>query len=361
MKDIIKRISELQPHYSSSNTPEMKERGELIRGALVNEVRNLLPRLQLAFDQVIDDLGVEGSDGIGRKTEAPWVRLFSRAMSPNPRDGFYLVLHFAADGSAVFVTVGCGSTVWRDGDLIPVSDEELASRTTWAKEVVLEKWETLAPFADEIHLGATAPLPRTFEKATALACRIDILDLDSTDLEALVFSASERLNQIYLAQLNGRDVTPADQDANEVSQISRPLRRRAGRQGFGLTAPERRAVELRAMALALEFLRAEGYICQDTSASESFDIIATRGDVSLKVEVKGTTSDFCDSILMTRNEVELHRREKGKTGLIIVSKVRLKREEQTSQAFGGLVEALLSWDIDQWAADPIAFQLRRSI
>ena len=80
------------------------------------------------------------------------------------------------------------------GDLIPVLAEELTSRTAWAKEVVLEKWETLVPFAHEIHPGATARLPKTSEKTTALACRAAIPDLDSIDLEALVFTARERLN-----------------------------------------------------------------------------------------------------------------------------------------------------------------------
>lgn len=359
MKSIIKRISELQPRYSSTNTPEMKERGELIRGALVDAIKQLLPRLQAAFDNVFDDLGVEGSDGIGRKTEAPWVRVFSRTMSPNAREGFYLVLHFAADGSAAFVTVGCGSTVLRQGDLIPILDHELEMRTSWAKAVVLEKWNTLSPFVDEIRLGASAPLPRTFEKATALAKRIPISDLSSTDLDALLVEACERLNAIYLAQLEGRDMTPADQDSNEVSLIARPLHRRIGRQGFGLSGSERKAVELRAMSLALDFLKREGFTCEDTSGSESFDIAASRGGENIKVEVKGTTSDLCDSILMTRNEVELHRREKGRTGLIIVSQIRLKRDSESPEAYGGSVEALIDWDIDQWSSEPIAYQLSR--
>jgi hypothetical protein len=109
MHTTLASICELQKKYSSSNTPEMQERGRLVRTVLAQEIRDRIPDVQKAFDSVFDDLAVEGSDGIGRKTEAPWVRLFSKAMSPNPRQGFYLVIHFAADGSAVFVTVGCGS------------------------------------------------------------------------------------------------------------------------------------------------------------------------------------------------------------------------------------------------------------
>ena len=78
----------------------MKERGELIRQELPLKLRLLLPLLSNVFDDIFDDLAVEGRDGIGRKTEAPWVRIFSKAMSPSPREGYYLVFHFAADGSA---------------------------------------------------------------------------------------------------------------------------------------------------------------------------------------------------------------------------------------------------------------------
>jgi hypothetical protein len=77
------------------------------------------------------------------------------------------------------------------------------------------------------------------------------------------------------------------------------------------------------------------------------------------IEVKGTTSDLCESVLMTRNEVELHRREKGRTGLLIVSQIRLDRSGATPSASGGKVEAMLHWDIDQWMLESIAFQVRR--
>lgn len=359
MKETLAKICELQPKYSSSNTPEMQERGLLIRTELAGELRGRLPALQGAFDSLFDDLAVDASDGIGRKTEAPWVRLYSKAMSPNPREGFYLVIHFAANGSAVFFTVGCGSTIWSGGDLRPISDGELLKRTSWARAVVQRKWGTLAPFPDEIALGANAPLPRTFEKATAIARRVSVSDLDENDIQRTLFAAAERLNQIYLAQLDQRDVSQGDRDADDVVSILRPLRSSRRRQGVGLTAPERKAVELRAMQLAAEHLQALGYELKDTSSSESFDFLAHKDGSTMKVEVKGTTSDLCDSIMMTRNEVDLHRNEKGATGLIIVSAIKLIKSPAGPVASAGTLEALLRWDIDQWIASPIAFQVSR--
>lgn len=358
MRDALAMICDLQPKYSSSNTPEMQERGRLIRTELADELKSRLTEFQSAFDSIFDDLSVEASDGIGRKTEAPWVRVFSKAMSPNPREGFYLVVHFAADGSAVFITVGCGSTIWSGGDLRAIPDDELKARTSWAKTVIMQRFKTLTPFTDEINLGAKAALPKTFEKATALAKRINRSELQSADLDGLLYGAAERLGEIYLAQLDQRDVSQGDQDAEEIIAIAKPLRR-GRRQGQGLTAAERKAVELRAMTLAIEYLKGQDYDCKDTSASESFDVLATKMGTSIKVEVKGTTSDLCDSILMTRNEIDLHRKEKGLTGLLIVSKIQLVRGTQGPNANGGEVEDLMKWDIDSWFADPIAFQVSR--
>lgn len=337
----------------------MQERGNLIRSVLTQELRDRLHDLARAFDPLFDDLAVEGSDGIGRKTEAPWVRLYSKAMSPTAREGFYVVLHFSADGSAVFITIGCGSTIWSGGDLRPISDEQLKAKTSWARSVIERHWGTSSPFSDTIALGARAPLPRTFEKATVLARQVPIASVDSVDLDGLLFACAERLSVIYLAQIEQRDVAPGDQDALEISSIVKPLRRRTRGQGIGLTAAERRVVELRAMLLATQFLESEGFTCDDKSAINSFDILARRDGQVLMIEVKGTTSDLCESVLMTRNEVELHRRERGRTGLLIVSQIRLDRSEVTPNASGGQVEALLHWDIDQWILESVAFQVRR--
>ncbi len=169
MRNTLRRICELQKSYSSSNTEAMKERGQLIRQTLVAELRDELPAFSDSLGRYANDMNVEGSDGIGRKTEAPWTRIYSSKMSPSAREGFYIVFHFAADGTAVFVTIGCGSTIWKDGDLSAVSDEELASRTSWARQVIIDRWKTLDPFAKSMSLGAKADLPRTFEKATAIS------------------------------------------------------------------------------------------------------------------------------------------------------------------------------------------------
>jgi ribosomal protein L37AE/L43A len=130
-----------------------------------------------------------------------------------------------------------------------------------------------------------------------------------------------------------------------------------GRQGFNLTGPERKAVELRAMAIAHEHLKALGYRAKDTSSNHPYDFLATGNGKEIKVEVKGTTVKDAGTVLMTRNEVKLHRAEKGNTGLIIVSGIQLTDRDSDPKATGGDLKAFFPWDIDPCTVDPIAYEI----
>jgi hypothetical protein len=62
---------------------------------------------------------------------------------------------------------------------------------------------------------------------------------------------------------------------------------------------------------------------------------------------------------MTKNEVDLHRSEKGATALIVVSKIRLSGDGGKYAADGGEAEIMLGWDIAEWELEPTAFRLTR--
>lgn len=127
----IKRVAELQLEYSSENTPAMSERGQIIRVDLPDFLRKHISEFENGLGRFFSELKIEGRDGIGRKTEAPWVRLYSATLSPSATIGFYVVIHFALDGSKFFVTIGCAATKWDNerGDLIKQSMiEEIANR-----------------------------------------------------------------------------------------------------------------------------------------------------------------------------------------------------------------------------------------
>ena len=99
LSETISRIGELQRSWSKYNTPEMAERGVLIRNTMVAELEEFrnefVESLATQGKQYGDDLGIAGRDGSGNKGAAPWVRIFSKHMSPSASAGFYLVFHFS--------------------------------------------------------------------------------------------------------------------------------------------------------------------------------------------------------------------------------------------------------------------------
>ena len=63
----IQRIAELQRSYLSENTPEMKERGRIIRSDLPELLRGSFPALKATSGRFADDLKIEGEIVLGAK------------------------------------------------------------------------------------------------------------------------------------------------------------------------------------------------------------------------------------------------------------------------------------------------------
>lgn len=358
MQEILKRICELQPSYSPNNTPEMQERGVLIRQKLRDAVASLSPGLAAQLGPYGVDFGVEASDGIGRKTEAPWVRFHSNVMSPSPQDGYYVVIHFKRDGSGVYLTLGCGSTIWNGRSLKRLKPAELREKTVLAKQAVMDVHGAVSAYEDQIDLGANAVLPRTFEQATSLARFIPISSLDNLDIEAHLNQLAVYLKTVYDAQSLGFDLSQADQAQEDIERVLSPKKGRKGSQGYGLSSVEKRAVELRAMDLAKAWLHDQGYSAKDTSKNKPYDFLAEKGNTKLFVEVKGTTSSDPSAVLMTANEVELHQARKGETALAIVSSIKLQKGTEP-KASGGTLNMMVGWDIDTWSLSPTTYRVEK--
>ncbi len=122
---------------------------------------------------------------------------------------------------------------------------------------------------------------------------------------------------------------------------------RPGGQGFGLTVEQRRAVELRAMAVAAELYAREGWTTEDTSSNNPFDLLATRGDERWFVEVKGTTGPG-ETVVLTRGEVEHAKSHGEKTALVVVTGIVL---EQVSGLWCG-VSGRVAKHLRPWSPEP---------
>ncbi len=332
----------------------------MVRQVLTKELRALEDTLSAALGPFGADFHVDASDGIGNKTELPWTRFCSKEMSPRPTDGFYVVLHFSTDGTGVNISVGCSSSKFHNGYSIILPPKELAQRVQWARRIVEEDRGSLKPFTDSNDFGARLRLPKSFQDASALVKKVAYDDIDNEVVTDHLVTAAEMLRAIYSAQRQGRELSPADQTELDILSITRPNSTIAKSQGFGLTAKERKAVELRAMKLAEDWLKGQGYKPKDTSSNKPYDFEAKKGEERIFVEVKGTTSDKADAIAMTHGEVALHRREKGNTALLIVTGIRPHRGDTNGpSASGGKLEALVGWDIDAWLLEPTAFRVSR--
>ena len=70
----LSRVLDLQPSYSSQNTPEMQERGAVLRHEIKTFLEAQSEKLSECLGLFGADFHVDVSDGIGRKTELPWAR-----------------------------------------------------------------------------------------------------------------------------------------------------------------------------------------------------------------------------------------------------------------------------------------------
>ena len=90
-------------------------------------------------------------------------------------------------------------------------------------------------------------------------------------------------------------------------------------------------------------LEKHGYLnVTDVSGTQSCDFWASFGGEHKYIEVKGTTSSF-GTILLTANEVELHREFHPDNILIVIHDIELV--ETGTEARGGHLVAFDAWDI----------------
>jgi len=168
----------------------------------------------------------------------------------------------------------------------------------------------------------------------------------------------EELWSNHLAAL-GRNGSPEVSDAiAAVESVSNPRRKFLRRR---LTAEENAAIEERAVVVTRKHFEDElGYKTEDVGKRESYDVHATKGQEVVKVEVKGTTTDGAE-VVLTRNEVNLHRAEHPNNALAVVRNITLDRSGDQPVATGGELVLVMPWEINEGGLIPIAYDYRTGI
>lgn len=174
--------------------------------------------------------------------------------------------------------------------------------------------------------------------------------LDQTVRERLDDLLDSRL--VDLANEDAAGIADAEQEIEVVANPRRPGRRG---QGFGLSAAQRRAIEIQAVAVATSHLESDGWVVEDVGATRSYDLHATKGSTYLIVEVKGTTS-LGESVLLTHNEVQTHRDNYPNTALMVVKGIALTESNGSPVASGGTLAVHQPWKPEAKDLQPLSFR-----
>ncbi len=358
MHEILSEIVALQSSYSASQTQEMDRRGILIRQTFPAAIEANGSALRRSLGKYGEDARAEGKDNQGNMSRIPWVRWFSTSRSPSATYGWYVVYLFHPDGSGVSLCLSHGSTQIVGAGFVNRSDEEVAEVMGWAASVLGSEFETDPTVRLGIELG-TFDLARAYERTT-VASKFYPKEHIPTDQALLtdLVRFMRPLEKLYHAQDSG--IVPGSISVeilglyDDLEKLASPVKSRPKGQGR-LSAPLRKLVELHAMIIAEQWLRDEGFEYKNVSSTDSCDFRARRGDEDWVVEVKGTTGGL-GSVLLTRNEVALHRVSYPHNALLVVHDIKLSEGETAPK--GGKLAAFSPWRVEDDRLSALAFEYR---
>jgi len=361
MRVSLRDVLLLQPQWTSQNTPAMQKRGRLIRHEVAGWLREQLPVLRRGAPVDTADWRVEASDGAGNKNVVPWVRVYSAARSPSATSGWYVVYLFGAQGDRAYLSLMQGTSEWTNGEFQSRPLPGLRERAQRAREVLADRLRPRPDLVEKIVLNADrSKHGPAYEAGTVAAFEyeVDAMPSDEVLLSDLSFLVSVLSHLYDIAPHVGLEDDLAPEIVDALVEADRSAGR--GRRGQGLrqTAAERVAIERRAVAVAAEYLTAEGYEVVDVGATESYDLDARRGEQHLYVEVKGTTTVWTNGseILLTRKEVALHLREYPNNMLLIVSRIALDRSITPPSASGGELRVIQPWRLVEANLTPVTYR-----
>lgn len=196
-------VAALQPRYTSFATPDMQQRGRLIRRTIPQRIEAAIQSQQVVVPHFFTDLKVSASDGISAKAEIPWVRIHSASLSPRATAGRYLVYLFDNTGQTLFLSLSSGAMTLEKGRYVPRPAAALANVVAWAREILSEQID-IAPYAQRPQLGRVrSNLGRTYEKSSILSVPYPVDNLpDDTELWADLSLFLQLLMSVHQAELD---------------------------------------------------------------------------------------------------------------------------------------------------------------
>ncbi|MGQ4414587.1 DUF3578 domain-containing protein [Streptomyces sp. SAS_269] len=366
MRELLGEVLDLQKVWRSHDSKEMERRGELICGDIPGWLGVYREAVAQALDLSPEKVGIEGRNATGRYSRIPWARVYSFDQSPKSTQGWYIVYLFSASGDRVYLSLNQATRIWNGGEFKPREPAVLKRRVDWARSLIATQTAGREHLKSEIKLNAHTKVGRSYPLGNVTAIEYTREALPDPEVlgEDLLYMAS-LLDTVYRAESAAPYLT--DDIAPEVVEAEHSAAKAAGRrcarypnQGFLLAVDERRAVEARSVYMASEYFKAQGWSVQDVGAKRPYDLHLCRGQETLRVEVKGTTSDG-SQVILTRSEIEHQREFAPSNALVIVHSITLDRTVEPAVATGGTLKCISPWFIDDKNLTAVSYIYRSGI
>lgn len=156
----------------------------------------------------------------------------------------------------------------------------------------------------------------------------------------------------YVTNYGGPKISSRE---DEIQEDILTTEHSSGGQGFQSDVEIRLMIESHAMATCKKHYSDQGYKVVDVSANSSYDFIITKNEQSHFVEVKGT-QNAGNTIVLTRNEVDLSREQGKSMVLFIVHSIVMNKK--TVRKGSGVVSIIEPWLVIDDRLTPISFTYR---
>lgn len=156
----------------------------------------------------------------------------------------------------------------------------------------------------------------------------------------------------YVENYNGPKITSRD---DEIQEDILTAECSSGGQGFQSDVKVRLMIEEHAMDICKKYYSDKKYEVKDVSANCPYDFIVKKDGLSRFIEVKGTKTAG-DTIILTKNEVNINRTQGDKMVLFIVHSIVMNKI--TVKKGSGIVSIIDPWRVSNDRLTPLSFTYR---
>ena len=163
-------------------------------------------------------------------------------------------------------------------------------------------------------------------------------------------------SNVYLIAFDSEASGGQSAEASYTAEAERSYAASRG-QRYAQSTARKEATELYAMDAAKTYLENEGYEWVDTSAHAPYDLMATRLDEEIFVEVKGTRSGG-ETVFLTKNEVAHARDHKDRSMLFVLHHIHLEGPDAALDVSGGIQTVIYPWSPDEADLKALNYEYR---